>query len=189
MTKAKSGFTIVELLIVIVVIGILAAITIVAYNNVQQRARNTVTVGAAKEWVKALTASYVLNGTIDISIPSGDNSVCLGKRSQYPATSGDLGEGQCYVFANTSNELEAAMGELANINMTTYVVPDPSHDFRGLQYYVDNSVNEAYINYMLFGDDQNCGIQSSQRMDYSPSGFTDCQVDMYGITGGYPILY
>lgn len=34
------GFTIVELLIVIVVIGILAAITIVAYNGIQQRARD-----------------------------------------------------------------------------------------------------------------------------------------------------
>ena len=36
----KKGFTIVELLIVIVVIGILAAITIVAYNGVQQKARD-----------------------------------------------------------------------------------------------------------------------------------------------------
>ena len=34
-----QGFTIVELLIVIVVIGILAAIVIVAFNGVQQRAR------------------------------------------------------------------------------------------------------------------------------------------------------
>jgi len=40
MHKTKSGFTIVELLIVIVVIGILAAITIVAYNGVQQRGRD-----------------------------------------------------------------------------------------------------------------------------------------------------
>lgn len=39
MQKTKSGFTIVELLIVIVVIAILAAITIVAYNGIQQRAR------------------------------------------------------------------------------------------------------------------------------------------------------
>lgn len=39
MLKNKHGFTIVELLIVIVVIGILAAITIVSYNGIQQRAR------------------------------------------------------------------------------------------------------------------------------------------------------
>lgn len=37
----KSGFTIVELLIVIVVIGILAAITIVAFNGIQNRANDT----------------------------------------------------------------------------------------------------------------------------------------------------
>lgn len=41
MKKTTSGFTIVELLIVIVVIGILAAITIVAYNGIQARAQNT----------------------------------------------------------------------------------------------------------------------------------------------------
>ena len=40
-TGKNSGFTIVELLIVIVVIGILAAITIVAYNGVQNRAKKT----------------------------------------------------------------------------------------------------------------------------------------------------
>jgi len=37
----RRGFTIVELLIVIVVIAILAAITVVAYNGIQQRSRVT----------------------------------------------------------------------------------------------------------------------------------------------------
>jgi prepilin-type N-terminal cleavage/methylation domain-containing protein len=39
--KKTTGFTIVELLIVIVVIGILAAITVVAYSGVQNRASDT----------------------------------------------------------------------------------------------------------------------------------------------------
>lgn len=37
----QRGFTIVELLIVIVVIGILASITVVAYNGIQKRALDT----------------------------------------------------------------------------------------------------------------------------------------------------
>ena len=41
MRKTVSGFTIVELLIVIVVIAILAAVSIVAYNGVQNRANDT----------------------------------------------------------------------------------------------------------------------------------------------------
>ena len=44
MNRQQRGFTIVELLIVIVVIGILAAITIVAFNGVQNKAM----IGAAQ---------------------------------------------------------------------------------------------------------------------------------------------
>ncbi len=39
--RKASGFTIVELLIVIVVIGILAALVIVTYSGIQQKARDT----------------------------------------------------------------------------------------------------------------------------------------------------
>lgn len=53
-TRQSSGFTIVELLIVIVVIGILAAITIVAYNGIQGRAQDTTRLSDISRIQKAL---------------------------------------------------------------------------------------------------------------------------------------
>lgn len=53
-SSLDTGFTIVELLIVIVVIGILAAISIVAYNGVQDKARYSLMQSEMKSIVKAL---------------------------------------------------------------------------------------------------------------------------------------
>lgn len=58
----QSGFTIVELLIVIVVIAILAAITIVAYNGIQSRARDTDRKADISALAKALNLYNVDNG-------------------------------------------------------------------------------------------------------------------------------
>lgn len=52
----QEGFTIVELLIVIVVIAILAAISIVAFTGVQQRARDSERASDVSNIVKSLTA-------------------------------------------------------------------------------------------------------------------------------------
>ena len=58
----QSGFTIVELLIVIVVIGILAAITIVAYNGIQARASFSKNQSDLSSLNKALQLYYAQNG-------------------------------------------------------------------------------------------------------------------------------
>ena len=59
---SSKGFTIVELLIVIVVIGILAAITIVAYNGITQRANAAAAQSAAESASKKVLSYMVLNG-------------------------------------------------------------------------------------------------------------------------------
>lgn len=63
-SRHTPGFTIVELLIVIVVIGILAAITIVAYNGIQERARVSNLTSALSQAAKKLTVYQVDNPDI-----------------------------------------------------------------------------------------------------------------------------
>lgn len=66
--RRQSGFTIVELLIVIVVIAILAAITIVAYNGIQSRANDT----AVKNDLQALAKKFELYRVDNGVYPAGD---------------------------------------------------------------------------------------------------------------------
>jgi len=80
-----SGFTIVELLIVIVVIGILAAITIVAFNGVQDRAKIAATQAAATQATKKILAA-----TFD----NADN---------YPVAAGTSGIDNLAVIGITNN--------------------------------------------------------------------------------------
>lgn len=57
-----SGFTIVELLIVIVVIGILAAITVVAFNGIQNRANDTAIQSDFRSVASKIEAYKAING-------------------------------------------------------------------------------------------------------------------------------
>lgn len=72
--KSKTaGFTIVELLIVIVVIGILATITIVAYNGVQDRARATVLQSDLRQAQQQLMLDQVDSGSYPASTATAND--------------------------------------------------------------------------------------------------------------------
>ncbi|MBP6880712.1 prepilin-type N-terminal cleavage/methylation domain-containing protein [Candidatus Saccharibacteria bacterium] len=67
--RNNKGFTIIELLIVIVVIGILAALVLTAYGNIQQRARDTEGQTDIAEISKQLELQYINDGTFKGSYP------------------------------------------------------------------------------------------------------------------------
>ncbi len=62
--QSGGGFTIVELLIVIVVIAILAAITIVAYNGIQNRANDTAVQADLRNLGNKITEFIALNNSL-----------------------------------------------------------------------------------------------------------------------------
>lgn len=75
---ASKGFTIVELLIVIVVIAILAAVTIVAFNGVQTRAKNAQMISAVGVYVKAIRVYTEQEGVVPMS---GTGLLCFEGRA------------------------------------------------------------------------------------------------------------
>lgn len=76
-----------ELLIVIVVIAILAAISVVAYNGIQTRAKNTKTINAAAAWIKAIKLYEAEKG----SWPTANS--CLGSTTTYQSAGGNCWNG------------------------------------------------------------------------------------------------
>lgn len=74
--KRLKGFTIVELLIVIVVIGILATIVIIAFNGVQTRATNTSRIAEIRSYERIFESYRALQNGVLPDVPQGN--YCLG---------------------------------------------------------------------------------------------------------------
>lgn len=73
MHMRNQGFTIVELLIVIVVIAILAAITIIGYNGISNRARDSAIQSDVEGFAKAIENDKTLNGSYPASAGAANN--------------------------------------------------------------------------------------------------------------------
>ena len=87
--KRAYGFTIIELLIVIVVISILVFVSTVVYSNMSVRARDTIAVSDLRSNLRRVELFYAqydrLPSTVDLATsPSGDDhKIKISKRSVY----------------------------------------------------------------------------------------------------------
>ncbi|HEY0965387.1 MAG TPA: prepilin-type N-terminal cleavage/methylation domain-containing protein [Candidatus Saccharimonadales bacterium] len=99
MKKAQAGFTIVELLIVIIVIAILASISIVAYNGIQSRAEQTANYAAIRSYTQALQIMKSDTG----SLPAANS--CLGPAGSYAGGTCSFAGQNGTVNTTTNNSL------------------------------------------------------------------------------------
>lgn len=113
MPKRSHGFTLVELLIVIVVIGVLASITVIAYNGIQDRARQSRMLAAMDGAEKSFRLYYAEKGSYPQSPPGNPQPACMGDRQHYPATS-DFQEGECFVQISGGARQSASVSDYMN---------------------------------------------------------------------------
>ena len=141
MHKRHTGFTIVELLIVIVVIAILAAITIVAFNGVLDRAKASKMKSDVASLAKAMNASKQLTGKTIVELTTtptiGTNNTGSG-RGCWAKTSGtDLA-----ALAKTDKcwtdyyETLQILTDTSGVNVVGLIDP------YGRPYYIDQSEGE-----------------------------------------------
>ena len=116
-SKQNGAFTIVELLIVIVVIGVLAAITVVSYKGVTGRARSVRVQAELKETDDAVRVYYANHG-------------------QYPSTLADanVGNSDGVVYQYTSDN---------TVTPRTYAITASNDIVGSINYYVTNT--DTYI--------------------------------------------
>ena len=146
----SRGFTIVELLIVIVIIGILAAITIVAYNGIQQRAKNTQVIAGVESYRKVL----MQYNTVNSSYPTAEG--CLG--ANYPSNQCWQGvSGNRLVNGTLDTNLSGFMGNKPTL-ATALMSIGIGDNVRAGAVYV---VSPARIIYYLSGTSQPCGISGA----------------------------
>lgn len=107
--QVNHGFTIIELLIVIVVIAILAAVTIVSYNGISVRAQNTAVLAEVNAWKKAFTVYRVSNDSWPDSMVV-DKVYCLG--TNFPNGAG--GVARCSDFQSAAAPTAAGAQDLIN---------------------------------------------------------------------------
>ena len=176
----NQGFTVVELLIVIVVIAILAAITVVAFNGIQMRAQTSKVVSSADAVIKALEMYKLDNGAYPLS---GSEYYCIGREENYPPVDA-FGSGSCMSFSGNINM--ARVNTAFNNLIQKYIssIPDGSitptiesdtYGERGLYYHANSfQPNNAYLYYRLPGD---IACPKGQKRNWY-LGMTACEIKL-----------
>lgn len=183
--KNKSGFTLVELLIVIVVISILASISVVAYNGIQNRAYSTAANVARNNFVKLLQVYKVNTGAYPVYTGAGSTSVCIGDSSNYKAADG-FAANQCSystysgITTSVNASVNSALSAYGNMPSINWPYATETHSgfgtdyYRGMFYSAYATGEKAHVWYFLRGE-ATCPVEGYGA--YDPyTGETQCTV-------------
>jgi prepilin-type N-terminal cleavage/methylation domain-containing protein len=180
--RKLPGFTIVELLIVIVVISILASISVVAYNGVTTRAEDSLIASKVHNLAKLFESYSAANSGL---VPQA-NWACVGEPTDFPAENGYTAEWchQPYQAPPIPNGSDHPIDATLNAKVRTLVarmpnssLPEVDHGdgvkYRGILYDSSASQNggKPVLEYHVKGVRNNCPLGIKQ---YSGATYTVC---------------
>lgn len=189
-TQNRRGFTIVELLIVIVIIGILAAITTVSYNGIAKSARNLSRVQTASALISNLKIYESANGADKIESLLISDAQCIGGDFEDvdPTAGVSCRYSETTAGLKTSVPVNSALHDELN-TLTRYKVKYPpvtQSNFLGMKYVISSAPfihrevlrtsqmdggpkmnNFTIMSYRLEGENQDCKlpVHRSQSID------------------------
>lgn len=135
MSKSRSGFTVVELLIVVVVIAILAMISITAYTSIQRRANESAAMASAKAAATTIASHQVKKGAYpetlaEAGIPSQDLQYVVSNTSSPATFCVTATSGSSSYFVSESQPTPLSGGcpghGVGGIAAITNIAPNPS---------------------------------------------------------------
>jgi len=147
----RRGFTIVELLIVIVVIAILAAISIVAYNGIQTRANNTAIINSVSQTIKVINAYVAQEGMY----PAFNTYACVTTTPSC-VEPGGTSHGSNSTF--DTNIIKIANPPRSIPNSGTAGIGIVYHHSDSRQF--NGQQKPGLLMYFLNGQSQNCGVSN-----------------------------
>jgi prepilin-type N-terminal cleavage/methylation domain-containing protein len=136
--SSRRGFTLVELLVVIVVIAILAAVTLVVYGNVQDQARKAKVTADIAQLVQAIEQARDRTGEtlgqIDGSYATANTCINKASGTNLAALVGTTDS--CWtVYVSSLSKISAASGDALN--------PNELLDPYGRPYLIDENEGEG----------------------------------------------
>jgi type IV pilus assembly protein PilA len=113
--KVQKGFTLIELMIVIAIIGILAAIAIPAYQNYTIRSQVTEGLSLADGWKTAISEYYAQNG----SFPAASTTSAAGVTGDISVSGASVGKYVSAIAVTTGGDIIVTYsGTQANAKIT-----------------------------------------------------------------------
>ena len=178
----SRAFTIVELLVVIVVIAILAATSVVAYNGIRTRAENNRSITLMSDYLKAIKLFKIDQGYLPESNPTTHVYRCLGENytpncggQNSTAGCGFGGISNSTAFNNLLREYMSNTSSLPLVTNRTFQCPET--EVKGAMYVYRGGLNYADVYYFLEGD-ADCGRPSGEnpgKVFYS-TGISRCWI-------------